>query len=83
MVELTLNELLRPLVCPTTFGLSGRDKELDLVVTRGGARGDPYPIGCGPPMLFSPKPEPRRDPAADAARLMLEQNDMFDFLLEL
>lgn len=36
-------------------------------------------------MLFNPMPEPRLefDPAAFPARLILEQNEMFDFRREL
>lgn len=37
--ELTLSELLRPLVCPACDGLSGSESEFDFVVTNGGARG--------------------------------------------
>lgn len=33
-------------------------------------------------MVFSPMPDPRREPAA-AARLMFEQNDMLDLRREL
>lgn len=34
-------------------------------------------------MVFSPMPDPRREPAAAAARLILEQNDMLDLRREL
>lgn len=77
---LTLNELLRPLVCPTIVGLSGKERELDLVVTNG-ARGVPYPDPCNE---FNWNPDPRRDPAAPAAAIFkFEQNDMFDLRREL
>lgn len=79
----TLNELLLPRTCPTTdCGLSGKESEFDFVVTNGGARGVPYPVcDCGPPNVFNPIPEPRREPAA--AKLIFEQNDMFDLRREL
>lgn len=77
----TRNELLLPLVWPATVGLSGKEREFDLVVANGGARGDPYP---GPCKLFNPKPEPLRDADAQAcAMFKFEQNDIFDFRLEL
>lgn len=84
-MPLTLRELLRARCWPTSVvGLSGKESELDLVVWKGGARGDPYPIDG---MLFSPIPEPRRDPpaaaAAHAAAAMFEQNEMLDLRREL
>lgn len=81
--------MLRPRVCPTTVGLSGKERELDLVVTKGGARGVPYPdIDVTPCRLFRLNPEPRLDPAAAAcaaicAIFKFEQNDMFDLRREL
>lgn len=78
--------MLRPRCCPTTVGLSGKERELDLVVTNGGARGVPYPdIGWPTPCIaFKPNPEPRREPADAAWPIFIfEQNDMFDFRREL
>lgn len=76
--------MLRPRCCPTTVGLSGKERELDLVVTNGGARGVPYPDIGGPCIVFKPKPDPRLEPAVVACPIFkFEQNDMFDFLREL
>lgn len=88
--SVTRSELLRARVCPTTLGLSGKERELDLVVTRAVARrGVPYP--ATPPPVTPPaswlrlKPLPRREPAAAAAAAMFrfEQNDIFDLRREL
>lgn len=75
----TRSELLLPRVWPATVGLSGKEREFDLVVHKGGARGDPYPG-----KVFKPNPDPRLDAAATVwAIFKFEQNDILDFLREL
>lgn len=78
----TRRELLLPRVWPATVGLSGKEREFDLVVHKGGARGDPYP--GTPCIVFKPNPDPRLDAAATVwAIFKFEQNDILDFLREL
>lgn len=74
--------MLRPLTCPITVGLSGKDNEFDLVVASGG----PLEGGQGEAIVLIAVPDPlREDPGMIPvpAKLMFEQNDIFDFLLEL
>lgn len=71
----TRKELLLPLVCPATVGLSGTEREFDLDETNGGARGDPYP--GTPCSVFNPKPEPRLDVDAAVCAIFI-----FMFILE-
>ncbi len=73
--------MLLPRTCPITVGLSGRDNELDLVVANGG----PLDVGHGEAIVLIAVPEPLRelDAMPVPAKFMFEQNDMFDFLLEL
>lgn len=77
-MDVTLSELLRALCCPTMFGLSGNERELDLVLIRAATarRPDPYPARPAepgtppmpPPLPPKLKPLPRREPTdADAA----------------
>lgn len=71
----TRSELLLPRFCPNTVGLSGNDNEFAFVAASGGF----LLFGFCPPII-----EPRLDDEFPApARLIFEQNDMFDFRREL
>lgn len=82
MSSTTLRELERPRKAPATVGLSGKDKEFDLVVLNGGALGKPIP---DPRRL--PVPAPDKPAEATAALICdtswAEQKLMLLFLLEL
>lgn len=74
MSSMTRKELDLPLWYPATVGLSGKDKEFDLVVTKGGAR-----VGW---KVDNPSPEPLRLPSPAICWIKVwEQKLMFDFLL--